>query len=282
MGEGLANPTDPHHTPTVIQPSTQPQKTQKPRKPKRKDTQVPQPSDPSDPSDNVGDEAVYKELGDSLVRATTTASSLEAKQDSGYTIQSDEDSLKLNELMELYDAEMFDVDDLDGEDMIVAGQKENVVAEQEVAAKDVYLTVDEVTLAQALVALKSVKPKVKGNVIEELSIPVSVASASTKVSAAITTIATIPTPRKGVVIQELGESITTKSTPTISSQQAQDKGKGIMIEEPVKPTKKKHQISLDEEVALKLQAEFDEEERLAREKAEKEKRSQCCLNWRMG
>ncbi|GKD84203.1 hypothetical protein Tco_1351042, partial [Tanacetum coccineum] len=80
MGEGSANPTDPHHTPTIIQPSTQPQKTQKPRKPKRKDTQVPQ---PSDPSDNVADEAVHKELGDSLVRAATTASSLEAEQDSG-------------------------------------------------------------------------------------------------------------------------------------------------------------------------------------------------------
>ncbi|GKD16832.1 hypothetical protein Tco_1205990, partial [Tanacetum coccineum] len=51
-----------------------------PRKPKRKDTQVPQ---PSDPSDNVTDEAVYKELGDSLVRAATTAFSLEAEQDSG-------------------------------------------------------------------------------------------------------------------------------------------------------------------------------------------------------
>ncbi|GJV21283.1 hypothetical protein Tco_1370303 [Tanacetum coccineum] len=39
MGEGSAMPTDPHHTPTIIQPSTsQPQKTQKPRRPKRKDT----------------------------------------------------------------------------------------------------------------------------------------------------------------------------------------------------------------------------------------------------
>ncbi|GKA95423.1 hypothetical protein Tco_0817461 [Tanacetum coccineum] len=45
-------------------------------KPKRKDTQVPQ---PSDPIKNVADEAVYKELGDSLVRAATTASSLEAE-----------------------------------------------------------------------------------------------------------------------------------------------------------------------------------------------------------
>ncbi|GKG10116.1 hypothetical protein Tco_0338862, partial [Tanacetum coccineum] len=41
-----------------------------------------------------------------------------------------------------------------------------------------------------------------------------------------------------------------------------------MKEEPVKPMKKKVQIMLDEEVALKLQAEFDEEERLAREKAQ--------------
>ncbi|GKB36578.1 uncharacterized mitochondrial protein-like protein [Tanacetum coccineum] len=55
--------------------SPQPQKTQKPRKPKRKDTRVPQ---PSDPSDRVADEAVHKELGISLVRVATTASSLEA------------------------------------------------------------------------------------------------------------------------------------------------------------------------------------------------------------
>nr|GEU91637.1 hypothetical protein [Tanacetum cinerariifolium] len=50
------------------------------RKPKRKDTQVPQ---PSDPTNIVADEAVYKERGDKLVRADTTASSLEAEQDSG-------------------------------------------------------------------------------------------------------------------------------------------------------------------------------------------------------
>ncbi|GJX09786.1 hypothetical protein Tco_0199645 [Tanacetum coccineum] len=60
--------------------SPPPQKTQKPRKPKRKDTQVPQ---PSGPTDIVADEAVHKELGDRLVRAATTASSLEAEQDSG-------------------------------------------------------------------------------------------------------------------------------------------------------------------------------------------------------
>ncbi|GKF02426.1 hypothetical protein Tco_0029349, partial [Tanacetum coccineum] len=52
----------------------------KPRKPKRNDTQVPQ---PSDPSENIENEAAHKELGDSLVRVATTASSLEAEQDSG-------------------------------------------------------------------------------------------------------------------------------------------------------------------------------------------------------
>nr|GEV22801.1 copia protein [Tanacetum cinerariifolium] len=48
-----------------------------------------------------------------------------------------------------------------------------------------------------------------------------------------------------------------------------DKGKGIMIEENVKP-KKKDQIGIDEEAGKRLQAEFDEKERLARERAQKE------------
>ncbi|GKA77363.1 hypothetical protein Tco_0783824 [Tanacetum coccineum] len=278
LGGGSAIPTDPHHTPTIIESSSQPQKIQKPRKPKRNDTQV---SQPSDPSDNVTDEVVYKELDDSLVRAATTASSLEAEQDSanitknrskatpnesssigttlgggpryqetmGDTIDDsllararvessgDEEDLgkdaskqgrrinaidadkdiSLVNVQDDADKEMLDVDALNGEEVFVAGENENVV--------------EEITLAQALEALKTSKPKVKG-----------------------------------IVFQDPGESTTTKST-TISSQQSEEKGKGIMIEEPVKPIKKKDLIRLDEEVALKLQAEFDKEERLAREKA---------------
>nr|GEX75916.1 hypothetical protein [Tanacetum cinerariifolium] len=97
--------------------------TQKHRKPRRKVNKVPQ---PSDPMKHVVDEAVYKELDDRLVRAATNASSLEAKcQDTmgdtiaqtrservfklsndsllarGNTLQSDEDRLKLSELMKL-------------------------------------------------------------------------------------------------------------------------------------------------------------------------------------
>ncbi|GJV13341.1 hypothetical protein Tco_1354882 [Tanacetum coccineum] len=315
---------------------------------------------PSDPIKNVADEAVHKELGDRLVRAATTASSLEAEQDSGNinknqskatpnesssqginsgsgprcqettgdtiaqtrfenvskhlndsllargnTFRSDDDRLKLDELMALFgltarvessgdeeslgedaskqgridaidadeeitlisvqnvDEEMFDVNVLDGKEVFVAKQevaankendKVNVVEEvvevinasQVSAAGNVVSTAGDaitvsaattttdddgdITLAQALIEMKSTKPKVKWVVIQELD----------------------------------------KSTPTISSQQSQDKGKGILIE-PVKPMKRKDQIRLDEETALKLQAEFDEEElRLAREKAEKE------------
>nr|GEU91298.1 hypothetical protein [Tanacetum cinerariifolium] len=131
-GKGLGMATDPQHTHTILQPSTSPpQQTHKPRKPKRKDTQVPQ---LSVPTESVADEAVYKVLDDRLVRDATTTSSLEAEQDSGggprcqeamgdtiaqtrfenvskqsndsllargNTLQSDEDRMKLNALMEL-------------------------------------------------------------------------------------------------------------------------------------------------------------------------------------
>ncbi|GJZ07120.1 putative ribonuclease H-like domain-containing protein, partial [Tanacetum coccineum] len=55
----------------------------------------------------------------------------------------------------------------------------------------------------------------------------------------------------------------------MKSTKPKDKGKGVLIKH-VKPMNKKDLIRLDEETTLNLQAEFDEEERLAREKAEKE------------
>ncbi|GJU56407.1 hypothetical protein Tco_1230121 [Tanacetum coccineum] len=146
---------------------------------------------------------------------------------------------------------MFDVSDLAGEEVFVAEQgvpdsKKDDVVQVNTAATTVStastipvsaatITEDEITLAQALAELKSVKPKV-------------------------TTATTTTT--KGILLQEPSESITT--TTTIPSK---DKGKGIMVEEPLK-MKKKDQISFDEQEAIRLQAEFDEEVRLAREKDE--------------
>ncbi|GJV51035.1 hypothetical protein Tco_1446776 [Tanacetum coccineum] len=68
-------------TPTInsYHTTSQPQKTQKPKKPKRKNTEVPQ---PSGSTEYVADGAVNEEMDDSLVRAATTTSSLEAEQDS--------------------------------------------------------------------------------------------------------------------------------------------------------------------------------------------------------
>ncbi|GJW17716.1 hypothetical protein Tco_0025152 [Tanacetum coccineum] len=50
------------------------------RKPKRKDTKIPQ---SSGPIDNVTDEAINEEMDDNLERVATTATSLDAEQDSG-------------------------------------------------------------------------------------------------------------------------------------------------------------------------------------------------------
>ncbi|GJT30640.1 putative ribonuclease H-like domain-containing protein [Tanacetum coccineum] len=58
LGEGSEIPTDPQHTPTIIQPSTsQPQKKQ-PRRKQRKDTKVSQPSSSTEP---ITDEAANEE-----------------------------------------------------------------------------------------------------------------------------------------------------------------------------------------------------------------------------
>nr|GEU79392.1 ribonuclease H-like domain-containing protein [Tanacetum cinerariifolium] len=167
---------------------------------------------PSGSTDNVADEVVHKELGDSLVRATTIASSLKVEQDSARVESSDEESLgedasKQGRRIDAIDqdeditlvnvqddAEMFNVDDLGGEEVFII--------EQEVFSTTA--TTEELTLGQALKALKTLKPKVKGIVIQEQEKP--------------------------------GKSTTT--TAAISKQQSQDKGKGIMIKEPVKPKKR--------------------------------------------
>ncbi|GKE88848.1 hypothetical protein Tco_1566323, partial [Tanacetum coccineum] len=134
-GKGLGQPTEPQHTPTTASPShvepifiiassSQPKKNQKHRTTKRKATKI---SHSSGPTTLVADETVHEERGDNMERATTTAASLDAEQDSGNiirtqfmatlneptlqsndppisrvnTLGSGKDSIKLNELMEI-------------------------------------------------------------------------------------------------------------------------------------------------------------------------------------
>ncbi|GKB91358.1 hypothetical protein Tco_0963630 [Tanacetum coccineum] len=321
-------PTDPHHTPTLIQPSTsQPLLKQISRRPKRKDTEVPQ---PSGPTTNVADEAVYEEMDDSLERAAITATSLDAEQDRGNvnktqskvtlnepsslgtslgcgprrqetigdtiaqtgfenvsktsndsllagvnTTRSDEDRLKLNELMEFCTKLQQRVIDMEntktaqaqeitslklrvkklekkggsrthklkrlykvGRSARVISSDEasldgdEVLAVPEVIVKDVNLTVDEVTLAQALAALKSAKVQEKANVVEEPSESIITTSTLTTTNCAYNNY----------------------SWQKVETQKCESK------------LSKKDQLMIDEELAFKLQA-AEEEERLAREKA---------------
>nr|GEX12582.1 putative ribonuclease H-like domain-containing protein [Tanacetum cinerariifolium] len=107
----------------------------------KKNTQVPQ---PSDPIKDVPDEAVHKEWGDSLVRAATTASSLEVEQDSGnineeITLVSVQDEVVSNDA----DKEMFDVDVLDSEEVFVVEHK--VAVKKDSAAGDIVSTASAAT-----------------------------------------------------------------------------------------------------------------------------------------
>ncbi|GJX30958.1 hypothetical protein Tco_0240813 [Tanacetum coccineum] len=91
-----------------------------------------------------------------------------------------------------------------------------------------------------------------------------------------TAVARIRPKDKGIVIQEFEETTTRTTTTTVHSQKSKDKGKAKMIE-PEKPLKKKEPISLDEELARKLEAEELETARLEREEAERLKQSNIAL-----
>ncbi|GKA65916.1 hypothetical protein Tco_0765623 [Tanacetum coccineum] len=306
MGEGSVNLTDPHHTPIITQPSTsQSQKKQKSRKLKRKDTEVPQPSGPTTnvAKEAINEENVSKHSNDPLLSGeysmqlkelmelqqrvidlentkTTQAQEitslklrikkLEKKGGSrthklkilykigrsARVISSDKASLddqedaskqgrKIDDIDK--DAEVTLVDETQGrfndEEMFdtvtTAGEVVTTASVEVSTARPTEATIaDELTLAQTLIEIKSAKPNVKG-----------------------------------VLIEEQSDSATRTRPQQLPSK---DKGKGIM-EEPEKPTKKKDQIRLDEELAYRLQAKEEEEVRLAREKAEKEQEANVAL-----
>ncbi|GKB29178.1 putative ribonuclease H-like domain-containing protein [Tanacetum coccineum] len=296
--ERFSNANDPHYNPNYQIFIISTSKETKSRRSKRKDTKVPQPSDPTNVVDEAVNEEPsmqLKELMDFCTKFqqrvldlenTKTAQAqeitslkqrvnkLEKKGGSrthklrrlykvgrsARVVSSDEaclgdqeDASKQGRKIDDIDADvgvtldsthfdadtdMFGVHDLDGDEVVVesevAAKKkddevnvvEEVVSAAEEAVNVATITEDEITLAHALAELKSVKPKV-------------------------TTATTTTT--KGILLQEPSESITT--TTTIPSK---DKGKGIMVEEPLN-MKKKDQISFDEQEAIRLQAEFDEE-----------------------
>nr|GEZ36929.1 xylulose kinase-1 [Tanacetum cinerariifolium] len=140
------------------------------------------------------------------------------------------------------DEDLFGVNDLDGDEVIVdiiAG--ENVEQDATVAEKEVSVAADEV-----VTTAESVEGITVATTLQISKDDVTLAQTLIEIKAA--------KPRsRGVIVQEPCEVRTTLSLQPSQPLQAKDKDKGIMVE-PKKPLKKKNQIAFDEEVARKLEA----------------------------
>ncbi|GJT73939.1 hypothetical protein Tco_1033225 [Tanacetum coccineum] len=233
-GEGSEVPTDPHHTPIITQPSSsQPQRKQKSRRPKEKDTQELMDFCTKLQQRVLDLENTKTAQSHEITSLKKRVKKLEKKGGSrthklkrlyrGRKIDDIDKDAEISLVDETHgrygDEDMFGVNDLNGDEMVV--EKRNIIKEAVVVTDAVIIPVSaatitnvELTLAQTLAELKSARPKTKG----------------------------------------------------VKGQGSKDKRKEKMIE-PEKLLKKKDQIKFNEEEALRLQAKFDEEDRLAREKA---------------
>ncbi|GJY04580.1 hypothetical protein Tco_0370520 [Tanacetum coccineum] len=155
---------------------------------------------------------------------------------------------------------------IDDDAVDVHDESNDVVGDEENVVEEVVKVVEVINTAKVLV--DTAKVSVVGH-----TTTVSTAAPTTITA---TTLITVAPKQKGITIQEPSESTTT--TTVVSNQQPKnkDKGKAILNKE-LKALKRKHQLLQDEEVAARLQAEFDEEERLALERAEKEQEDNIAL-----
>ncbi|GKE83723.1 hypothetical protein Tco_1557465 [Tanacetum coccineum] len=219
-----ANPTDPHHTSIIIQPSTsQPQKKQKPRKPKRKVIEIPQSSGPTEPIEDeaANEENVPTHSNDPLLSGEGDFK-FEVESQEGKKIDDIDQDAKVtlvNETQGRYDdAQIFDTCVFNSKEVFVAEQSEKVVEEvvsTAAVSAAATITIEEITLAQALGELRSTKSKV---VVQELV-------QSTTTTAPLT----IPKP-KSITFRDPGES-TTRTTLTPIPSNIKDKGKAKMTEQ---------------------------------------------------
>ncbi|GJV02878.1 hypothetical protein Tco_1336447 [Tanacetum coccineum] len=161
----------------------------------------------------TGFENVSKTSNDSLLTVVGLSRRVESSDEEGL---GEEDASKQGRIADIdadvginlvsthFDADtnMFGVHDLVGDEVVV---------KTEVASKDVNLSVDEVTLAQALAALKSAKPKADKVMLQE---PEQGTITTTTAATTVTAASTRPK-AKGLVIHKKEQA----TTPTIYSQQ---------------------------------------------------------------
>ncbi|GJV41790.1 hypothetical protein Tco_1420230 [Tanacetum coccineum] len=259
VGEGSDIPTNSYHTPTTTQPSTsKPQKKQSRRKQMR-DIEDPQLSGPTEPitddTENVTTldlEKTKTSQAAGITKLKERVKKLEKKGGSrthrlkrlykvgrSTRVVSSKDEGLVNETQGRYgDNLMFDIGVLDNEQDMT--EKEVDMAEKDVSIADLVTTASEVvTTANVVVSTTEViTDSTTTTIVDELTLA-----------------------------QTLIEIKATKP----KDRGAKDKGKAKMVELE-KPLKKKDQIMFDKEVAQKLQAQLDaeleEEEKLARQREE--------------
>ncbi|GKF52188.1 hypothetical protein Tco_0148655, partial [Tanacetum coccineum] len=138
-----------------------------------------------------------------------------------------------------------------GEDASKQGRINAIDADEEitlVSVHDINVSAGEEVAEEVVKVINTANLFINAAQVSAVGDKVSIASAATTVSVGTTTTATINTvdditlaqaleemkstkpKKKGIVIQELGESTTTKISSQLPSQQSQDKGKGILIE----------------------------------------------------
>nr|GEX89046.1 hypothetical protein [Tanacetum cinerariifolium] len=182
MGEGSEIRIDTHHTPMVTQPSfSLPHKKQKSRRKQRKEIEVPS------PSSEIPNKEELKRL-----RKIRTASRIESLTEASLGDQEDaskqermidnidqdvEITLVDNTQGRMNEEDMFGVNDLDGDEVVVdISASEKVEQSVKVVEKE-----DELTLAQTLIEIKAAKPKA--------------------ITTAATTVTAVGTRRKGIMVE---------------------------------------------------------------------------------
>ncbi|GKE25611.1 hypothetical protein Tco_1440995 [Tanacetum coccineum] len=288
MGEGLKIPTDPHHTP-IIQPSTsQPQKKQSRRK-QRKDTKIPK---SSGPIEHITDEVANEEH---VPTQSNDPPLLRVN-----ILGSGEDILSLKELMDLYTkpsdrvldlettktAQALEIDSLKRrvkklekkqksrihnlKILYKAGLSSKVISSNDEGLGDQEDTskqgrkISDIDVDVEVTLIDETQRRNDDNLMFDIG---ALDEQEVKVKKTLIEIKATKPKVRGVMIQEPIE-FTTTTTPA-ALKPLQDKGKEKMIEpeEPLK-MKPKDQVLFDEQEDIRLQAQFDEEERIAREKEE--------------
>nr|GEZ44769.1 hypothetical protein [Tanacetum cinerariifolium] len=265
VGEGSGLQADSHRTPTDTQPSTsQPQKKIKPKRKQRQEAKVHSPVVLDLEEAKIAQAKEIAKLKKRVKKLEKMRKSRPAglrrlkKGRSIEDINLDEKIALVDESQwRMQDADMFGVDDLEGNEVFVEKSVEKEVS-----------TADSVTTAGEVVTATGVEDSVAPTTTTITDFDDKLTLAKTLIAIKVAKLKVIPTSittpiAKGIIFHEQVQA----HKPTISS--SKDKGKAKMIE-PEKPLKKKDQIALDEEVVRKLEAEMraeiEEEERMAREK----------------